>query len=634
MIKRFLLTTILGAAILTGRAETETFTFSYVSEPCNLGAIGYNSMAQTYGAAIKLQNTDYVGMRIVKVDAYINADQSTLQNISNTSVFLSANLANTTPTIASANVTPSVTTFSRETVGLLSYSPEEPYVITPDPVYVGYYLTVDRVPATNNDGERYPILIDKNVKGNPDAFYYYDRNSVDGMWSDINSDSGAAVIVLTLEREAQEYNLVLGSSNEMYALPGKSFALNMGAINNGLQPFSSVSYTLSYGDGEPMSGTVELDAPIAPDVSVAVPLPLTATAPEDMGDYKCTLTITALDGHALSGPGHTVSFTLKVVPLIPKHRPLVEEFTNIQCGFCPRGYVAMEYISETYPDDAVVICYHNNAQGYDPMTVTNTMPLPSSGNPNSCIDRVGTIDPYYGSPVNGIYEDMGILNDLLNAMESTPIADIEVEVLYDPAIKTVKATSTSTFIQDVNNDMYRVGYVLSCNNMTDPNWGQLNYFSHDTAYENAPLLSACVKWMPTQYGLVFNDIAINVVAYKGVSNSLINVKAGVPVENTFTFDISDVKNVINRSLNDYISPENLVVNAFIIQRTNGQIVNACKAKISGQYDAVDTIVADDEVTATEYFDLSGRKVVNPDKGIYIKSERLSNGKIRTTKVVI
>ena len=47
---------------------------------------------------------------------------------------------------------------------------------------------------------------------------------------------------------------------------------------------------------------------------------------------------------------------------------------------------------------------------------------------------------------------------------------------------------------------------------------------------------------------------------------------------------------------------------------------------------VESLVDSADVISVEYFDLSGRKVVNPEKGVYIKRQRLSDGSARSVKI--
>lgn len=60
-------------------------------------------------------------------------------------------------------------------------------------------------------------------------------------------------------------------------------------------------------------------------------------------------------------------------------------------------------------------------------------------------------------------------------------------------------------------------------------------------------------------------------------------------------------------------------------------LNVETGEITGDDTGVESI-KDAYVTAVEYFDLNGRKIINPEKGIFIKKATLSNGKVMVKKV--
>ena len=61
------------------------------------------------------------------------------------------------------------------------------------------------------------------------------------------------------------------------------------------------------------------------------------------------------------------------------------------------------------------------------------------------------------------------------------------------------------------------------------------------------------------------------------------------------------------------NPDNLEVVAFLMDGS-GKVLNSCKAKPAGS-SAVKTV--ETESAKAEYYDLTGRKVINPTHGIYI-----------------
>jgi hypothetical protein len=65
-----------------------------------------------------------------------------------------------------------------------------------------------------------------------------------------------------------------------------------------------------------------------------------------------------------------------------------------------------------------------------------------------------------------------------------------------------------------------------------------------------------------------------------------------------------------------------------------EVFNANKCKVTDIGTGIrDLNAAADRVVKTEYFDLSGRKVLLPSNGVYIQSQQLKNGETVTRKVV-
>ena len=65
---------------------------------------------------------------------------------------------------------------------------------------------------------------------------------------------------------------------------------------------------------------------------------------------------------------------------------------------------------------------------------------------------------------------------------------------------------------------------------------------------------------------------------------------------------------------------NLKVVALLIDATTGKVVNANKAK-PGNSSGISIIEAGNRSNSATYFDLQGRRVVKPAKGLYINNGR-------------
>lgn len=72
-----------------------------------------------------------------------------------------------------------------------------------------------------------------------------------------------------------------------------------------------------------------------------------------VGTQTLTLTAETFNGAPNGDSRKTATGTVVVMPFMPVTRPLIEEYTGLGCGWCPRGYIAMEEMAEKYGADFV-----------------------------------------------------------------------------------------------------------------------------------------------------------------------------------------------------------------------------------------------------------------------------------------
>lgn len=625
--KKFLLTALLASAVLGASAATESFEFSYCSTSGPVSAIG-TSRAETYGVAMAFYEPAYAGMKITHIDAYLNIDEAALPSFSDFKVFMSATppASAAQASILSADVTPQEASWGRESgLMVLSYDLPNPYTLTNNGLFIGYYLTVDNVPTSKNTAQKYPILIDKSVT-ETNAFIINTPSLTEGEWAIAQEtiqdfSAGAPIIVVTIERETYDYSLGITRAQNAYAEQGQGSNVILSVNNNGKNAVETIGYRYSIEGGVEETGTLTLEQSLAPDLTRNYQVMIPLVPQENLGEYIVDVTLTEINGHPNESPNASAFFEFDVLPYIPQHTPLVEEYTALSCGYCPRGYVAMEYLSKEYPQDAIVICYHLEFNGArDPMTVTPSAPVNTTNYPTASIDRVSIIDPYYGDYTNNGTRDMGIIEDMFARAQELAIADIKISNVSVSIPDSVINFSTDvTFMKDANNDAYRIGYVLSCDGLYSPTWKQTNYFSHDQQYKDTPLIQQFYSLPGSVYGLTFNDVAINTTAMRGISNSLTDITPYETKTQSYSIDVKDILNIYRESLNPYVEIHRMYINAFVIDRSNGTIVNACKFPIRSIYSGVESIDADAQNDADAvYYDLLGRPVNNPENGVYVK----------------
>ncbi|MCH5228838.1 MAG: Omp28-related outer membrane protein [Muribaculaceae bacterium] len=607
--KKILFSLILSSSVacIASAAEVD---FTYAQG--ELSSYGKNKK-ETVDVAICISDPTLAGKKITSISAYI----STIEGIEETSVWLSSELTLTNkvndPDLGSFEATPVETNFEGQELGLLSVELENPYVLTDQPIYVGYSMNITE---TKSDEQKKPVVISEGA--NINGLFLHMNKSIQ-RWSNYSENENAvAFIVVTLEGEFPQYSADILNNSPVYASKGEDFDIEFFISNKGLNPIENITYTYSYqGSDQVYSGNAVLPEAIQPSLATTTPVTLSFDGLSEPGAYTMEFSITQVNGQPNDALLGFINPVVNVMPFEPTHRPLMEEYTGLWCGWCPGGYIALELIQEKYGDDVVVVSYHNG----DPMQITSDYPVNITAFPTATIDRYSIIDPYWGDTD----EPFGVAYNLEDTMAQLAVAEINLDTELEGDM--VNVNTSVTFVLDIDNANYQIGYTLVSNNLSNKSWAQTNYYTGEKGYEGTEL-EQLTEWPEKVFGLVFNDVAVDIEGYKGVENSLPEkINVGQEYTHQFSYNIAD---------NDLIqNPEDLVVTAFIIDKNNNKIINANKSAL-GNTTAVKNIekVSDIKPVETQYFDLAGRRIVKPSNGIYIVKEIMSDGSYKTHKSVI
>ena len=180
--------------------------------------------------------------------------------------------------------------------------------------------------------------------------------------------------------------------------------------------------------------------------------------------------------NAAANEDANVSTTVPIVVLntVPKKRTLLEEYTGTWCGWCPRGFVGLEKLAEFYPDEYVLVSYHNG----DDMEIMDysLFPSPVSGFPDAWMDRDVELDAYYGLVYGA--KEFGIADDLAARNKDFGQADINLATTLNDDQTAVTIDADVTFPYDLTDGNYAVEYILVADGLTDESWGQSNYYAN------------------------------------------------------------------------------------------------------------------------------------------------------------
>lgn len=155
--------------------------------------------------------------------------------------------------------------------------------------------------------------------------------------------------------------------------------------------------------------------------------------------------------------------------IVNKDKKVVgEEGTGTWCGWCPRGAVYMDYMSEEYPTNFIGIAVHNGTN--DPMkdaTYDTGMGTLISGYPSGVVDRIAVdVDP-------STFE-----TEYLDRISLDPGVTLDVATTFDANTRVATIFITANFTQAMTGE-YRFNAVVVEDSVsgTASGYAQTNYYS-------------------------------------------------------------------------------------------------------------------------------------------------------------
>lgn len=609
-----------GAALtFTAQAVPGTMEFSYRNGE-KIEYYGY-SKNETYDVAIKIADPTVIGAKVTGLSVLFPVaaeDASDLLGWMTTELKLESK----------KNVADIETKEAVLEDGVLSVTFAEPYTIPAEGVYVGYSFTI-----TNRNGEttspdggggpKEPIAV---VQGdNADGFYLHSSRSR-LKWTSVSSSTGyVSAMVVSLSTDFGEYDAVVSIPAENYVAANEVAAIPAIVVNHGAYPLSYFEYSYVAGDAKG-NGKCELSEPIA-KLGDSEIVELEVGPFTELGTSDITITIDTFNGQENNDAFKSGTATLHVLPFVPTTRPLVEEFTGLGCGYCPRGYVAMEEMKEELGDMFVGMAFHTQSYESGCMVVipNSSFPVAVSGFPAGDIDRQVMMDPSYFPSMWPSFQ------------ERIAPADVEVNIDWADDNQTeFVINSTVKFIEDHSNANYRLAIALVADNVYNDAWGQSNYYSGTSGLPDTDLWNIFANGGSKVFGLKFNDVVAYFKDVKGIAGSIPSeISMGEEINYTYTIRKADVKNISGQ---DFLNDDATVhAVAILIDGNTGYSANCNKSGdlvFGGGNNAVNVIEGESVVESVRYYDLQGREVAAPAAGIFVKAEKLSDGTVRYNKVVI
>lgn len=496
-----------------------------------------------------------------------------------------------------------------------------PYTIDSDTLYIGY--SFDVVELTDRTQLPISLINEKGVQG-----LWTHSNRTYRSWMDKSLYGCSAIQVELSGFNAND--AYFEGFKDYYNQVNIATPIKLTLLNRGYNGIKSIDYSYSVGDKKG-SNRLTLDAPIPACLNASTEFTITLPAIETKGKYPVSFSIDKVNGEANSEVA-TANSTMAIYNKLPKHRPVMEEFTGTWCGNCARGWIGLEVMTRLHPD-FIALAYHSG----DVMQVIDQKQFlgfdtSNPSYPMANIDRVYTdIDPYYG-------EDMtpfGIEELWNKRAEILAPASLDTEAAFTPDGKDIKAKAILEFPEAANDaDKYSVEFVLVTDGLHGEGqaWEQSNYLEEnekgDYPFPEADIFFAGSSSIPNMH---YNDV---VVATTRLREGLIKLPAKVEAEKAFCIEgtISEVDSIKNEANYPVIQDsKNLRIVALLINE-KGQIVNGAQAKVTGYETTgirnINTNAAEADVPAI--YNLQGHRLQTMQKGLNII--RTKDGK--TKKVML
>lgn len=591
-------------------SETDNkIDFGYYTGDQDVTTTTNNSKPETYDVAVKFDDPALVGTLIESITFPLQS----VEGVSDISVFLTSQLRVENGKNAADLVVKAVTP---EEAGFITVVLDKPYTIPEGGVYVGYSMTINDVSSEEN---ALPVAIINEY--NDGGFYLHTSDGI-LKWLDFGelSNASALVQIKVAGSNINSNAAVFATGERQYVKKDEPFTVPVTIVNQGSNGIQSVDVKYAIAG---QSGSQHIDIEVDGFLGKQAIAQLSIPAISENGEYELVLNIDKVNGVSNEAVADT-SIPVVVLSSVPKHRALLEEYTGTWCGWCPRGYVGLEKLAELYPDDYVLVSYHNS----DDMEILDVYSFPSNveGFPDAWIDRAINADAFYG--VNYGVKELGIADDMAARSQEFGQADINISATMSEDGESIAVNTSVTFPYSITDGIYALEYILTADGLSNENWGQANNYAggNDGGYMQSFNNEGTVV-----YGLVYNDVAVMMSEIGGIEESLpATINANEAVNHSYTFQLADA---VNTAGNNIIQDKSkLKVVALLINTQTGEVVNANKTNVKAP---VGIVSLDSEQTrSTTYYDLMGRRIVMPRNGVFIKTVTTADGKTRNKVTVV
>lgn len=409
--------------------------------------------------------------------------------------------------------------------------------------------------------------------------------------------------------KADDNTLIPSTGQKVYVpITATSVKAKLMISNYGRNAIHDFDYTLSFNENILASKhyTLPEDLNHSDGATIEIDVP----PHTELSETNLIFTITKVNGDRNNATFNYATLPRVTVNKVPKRRVVVEDYTAMWCGYCPRGIALVENLANTYADDFIGIVIHSSdplrCQDYDAKAYEDR------SRPSLWMNRNRKLAYYIAR------------EEFESERSAGADMDVDVTAVWDELKNNITVTPSVTFCVNKEEAPYGFTYVLTEDGMSDPSWVQSNNFSQDTnelGISNE--LDEFIRAPFNVRNLVNNFVAI---AAEGVGKPLMGyIKAPIKADQTQSHSYV-FKNISGKPI--IRDKAKLKVCVLLINTQTGRIENAAKCSITDAKTTSISSVSDRKETAIETarYTLDGRRITAPQKGINIV--KYSDGRVR------
>lgn len=474
------------------------------------------------------------------------------------------------------------------------------YPIPAEGLYVGVSFDITSV---SDIYSRVPIVYTSTAANRAGGLYYRTTNTVS--WKSREGNAKVKVLIGGGNMAVNAVRPLDFKTN--YVVKGEAVAEPVSLLNMGVGKVESISYTIT------------TDGIVSPEITMATNIEgyesfhnvtIYFAADDQPKKHDKVLTITKVNGQPNEYAANTSTGSIITLSQRFAVTPVIESFTKMPFNGSPLTISWVNAVEKLLGDKVIPLEVHVDdilqTDGYKKFIDGSISQLPMV-----YLNRQFVI-PSVSVALQMALSSYPTVEESLNRMVP---GKVEAEAIWKSDTD-IEISANATFAYDAADAKYGIAYVLVEDGLTGTGteWNQANGYSGESGIEAMKFWYDAPSQVPD---MTYNHVPVAAWSiFDGVDGSIpATVEAGQSYAHSFTASIAN---------NSLVQDKNkLSVVALLIDRTNNQIVNATRVKeIPSGIKGV--LVDDNDAAEVARYDLSGRRLNTPQKGLNII--RLANGK--------